>query len=73
MLKVFTLCVGCAMASAGATIQAISSTVTVADNCRLYGYTVCHVANGAEWPTTSDPKLRSELTRFVRQLLRDRL
>lgn len=73
MLKALALCVVCALASAGATLQAISSTVTVADKCRLYGYAVCHVANGAEWPTTSDPKLRAELTRFIRQLSRDRL
>lgn len=72
MLKVLTVAVLSAFAGAGATIQAMSSSVAVADQCRLYGYTHCERIGSAEMPSTSDPKLRAEMTRHVKQMIRDR-
>lgn len=73
MLKLFAFSIVSALAGAGATVQAMSSSVAVADGCRLYGYTHCRVVGSAEMPETSDPKLRAQLTKFVRQVSRDRL
>ena len=73
MFKAVAFSILSALAGVGITIQAVSTSVAVADNCRLYGYTHCRVVGNAEMPETSDPKLRAELTRLVRQLRRDKL
>lgn len=65
------LSLGAALGS-GVAIHAMTTTVAVEDKCRLYGYTRCEVIGAAELPSTRDPKLRSELTRHIRQMVRDR-
>lgn len=73
MLKTFALCALSSLAASAATIDAISSTKTIDDRCRIYGYTRCTTVGDVSGPSTSDPKLRAELTRFVRQVSRDKL
>lgn len=73
MIRAIVLCVLSALAGAGIAIQMMSTSVAVADACRVYGYTHCRVIGTSEVPETSDPRARRELTKFVRQVSRDKL
>lgn len=77
MLKIIVISLGSSLlasaASIAGTIQAISSSAVVTDNCRVYGYRYCNRVGNVDWPDAGDPKARAELTRFVRQISRDKL
>lgn len=73
MLKTLALCAISSLATAGATINAISSTKAIDDRCQSLGYRYCLIENDVSRPTTFDPKVQRELSRFVRQVSRDKL
>lgn len=73
MLKMLAVSAISAVAGAGATIQAVSSSKVIDDRCQSLGYTICQISDGVSRPTTSDPKVRREFNRFVRQISRDKL
>ena len=68
----FQYCAG-VLCGAVVTFWIVTGEKSVANQCRLYGYTQCTVIGNAEVPETSDPKLRAQLTTFVRQLNREKL
>lgn len=72
MLKLAAVSVASATLSAIATFQSLTAPVVAEDRCRIYGYQVCIVIDGVSLPETSDARLRSEMTRHVRQMVRDR-
>jgi hypothetical protein len=72
MLKLALISVASAALSAVATFQATTATVVAEDRCRIYGYQVCIVIDGVSLPETTDARLRAEMTRHVRQMIRDR-
>ena len=73
MLKLAICAVASATISATATFQAVTAPATADDRCWSLGYRSCLVIDGVSHPTTADPKIRADLTRFVRQTSRDRL
>lgn len=73
MLKLAAFSVASALLGATATFQAVTSSVVADDRCHVLGYRACMVIDGVSRPTTFDPKARADLTRFVRQVSRDRL
>lgn len=72
MLKLALSSLISAAVSAIATFQAVTAPVVAEDRCYVLGYRACIVINGVSLPETSDPRLRAEMTRHVRQLTRDR-
>lgn len=72
MLKLAICSVASAILSAIATAQSLISPIVAEDRCRIYGYQVCIVIDGVSLPETSDARLRSEMTRHVRQMIRDK-
>ena len=62
-----------AICGAAFTFWIVTGEKSVANQCRMYGYTQCAVIGNAEVPETSDPRLRAQLTTFVRQLNREKL
>ena len=72
MLKLATTSVASAIISALATIQSLTAPIVAEDRCRVYGYQACVVIDGVSLPETSDARLRSEMTRHVRQMVRDK-
>lgn len=62
-----------ALFGAGFMFFVLTGEKAVANQCRIYGYHHCTVIGSAEVPETSDPKLRAQLTTFVRQLSREKL
>lgn len=50
-----------------------NATASVADHCYVMGYRYCMAKDGALGPETSDPRLRQQLTVFVKQLSREKL
>ena len=72
MLKLAIISVASATMSAVATFNAITAPIVAEDRCRVYGYQACIVIDGISLPETSDARLRAEMTRHVRQMVRDR-
>ena len=72
MLKLATTSVASAILSALATIQSLTSPIVAEDRCHVDGYQACVVIDGVSRPETTDPRLRAEMTRHVRQMVRDR-
>jgi len=73
MLKLATISLISSALSALATFHVATAPVVAEDRCHVHGYRACIVISGVSLPETSDPKLRAELTRFVRQTSKDRL
>jgi hypothetical protein len=72
MLKLAMISVASAVISAAATFQATTSPVVAVDRCHVLGYRACVIIDGVSLPETSDARLRAEMTRHVRQMIRDR-
>jgi len=72
MLKLATLSVASALFGATATFQAITAPVVAEDRCHVLGYRACIVIDGVSLPETTDARLRAEMTRHVRQMIRDK-
>lgn len=65
----FVIAVGAAGIVLGLSLPGIiGQDVAVTDECYSLGYQSCIVKDGVLLPSTSDPKIRRELNRFVRQL-----
>lgn len=72
MLKLISASVVSAAIGCGATVHAVTTTVAAPDACQMYGYTHCKVIDGVSRPETTDPKLRAQMTKHIRQMVRDR-
>ncbi len=72
MLKLAMISVASATMSALATFNAVTAPVVAEDRCRVYGYQACIVIDGVSLPETSDARLRAEMNRHVRQMIRDK-
>ena len=72
MLKLALVSVASATISAAATFQSLTAPVVAVDRCHVLGYRACIVIDGVSLPETSDARLRAEMTRHVRQMVRDR-
>ncbi len=72
MLKLATISVASAALSAIATFQAVTAPVVAVDRCHVLGYRACVVIDGVSLPETTDARLRAEMTRHVRQMIRYR-
>ena len=72
MLKLALCAVASAFLSALATAQALTAPVVAIDRCHVLGYRACVVIDGVSLPETTDARLRAEMTRHVRQMIRDK-
>lgn len=72
MLKLALISVASAALSAVATFQAVTAPVVAVDRCHVLGYRACIVIDGVSLPETTDARLRAEMTRHVRQMIRDK-
>ncbi len=72
MLKLALISVASAALSAVATFQAVTAPVVAVDRCHVLGYRTCIVIDGVSLPETTDARLRAEMTRHVRQMIRDK-
>lgn len=72
MLKLAAFSVASALFGATATFHAITAPVVAVDRCHVLGYRACIVIDGVSLPETTDARLRAEMTRHVRQMIRDR-
>ncbi len=72
MLKLALISVASAIISAVATFQAVTAPVVAVDRCHVLGYRACIVIDGVSLPETTDARLRGEMTRHVKQMIRDR-
>ncbi len=72
MLKLAMISVASAFFGAAATFQSLTTPVVAVDRCHVLGYRACVVIDGVSLPETTDARLRAEMTRHVRQMIRDR-
>lgn len=72
MLKLAAFSVASALLGATATFQAVTAPVVAIDRCHVLGYRACIVIDGVSLPETTDTRLRAEMTRHIRQMIRDK-